>query len=101
MLMKKFGVKGYPSFYFIKNKQKIEYRGSRHVDQMREWILLKSSPQAFLLDEDSLKEIQKERVSLALFHPKEDSEGLQIYEEAVLYLDNIKCGHSPSLFLKD
>lgn len=52
----KFGVQGFPTLYFFKNGNKMEYTGGRTKDTIVSWVLKKSGPASVKVTCDALKE---------------------------------------------
>jgi protein disulfide-isomerase A1 len=64
----KFGIQGFPTLFFFKNGEKMEYTGGRTKDAIVSWVLKKSGPPSTAVDCDGLdKKIADNKFVMAYF----------------------------------
>jgi protein disulfide-isomerase A1 len=79
VIAERFGVQGFPTLFYFKGGEKMEYSGGRTKDTIVSWMLKKSGPPSALVTCDALKEkVAESKFVLAFFG--EESEAL--YKDA-------------------
>jgi protein disulfide-isomerase A1 len=67
-IAEKFGIQGFPTLFFFKNGEKMEYSGGRTKDAIVNWIIKKSGPPSQEVDCSGLKKkIEDNKFTMAYF----------------------------------
>lgn len=72
-LAEKFGIKGFPTMYFFKNGEKLEYTGGRTKDTIIQWVTKRAGPPSASVDCDTLKIKAKDAKFVLAYFGTEDT----------------------------
>jgi len=73
-IAEKFGVQGFPTLFFFKNGEKMEYTGGRTTDAIVQWIIKKSGPPSTSADCETIKKkVAESKFVMAYFGAESDA----------------------------
>jgi len=82
-LAAKYNVRGYPTLFFFRNGEPMDYKGPRQADGIAQWVRKKSGPIVSTLDDSSSVEgfIENNRVSIIGYFQDSNTDSIEWFEK--------------------